>query len=235
MAIGYENRQLAKVGLNTDSPISVTRPSDLDTGSVRIISDHIPMTKGKKAVYEGSHAIGGHIDTVFRNGLKSFIGRRGRVPLELRVHAARPLDNGISSNWVIEWSHKNVGACRASGLDCRIEIGHEVTRSLCAKRIRNRRLETENRQGSYGSQHQLGHGAARSWRHGEDALFGCGPAEGCYKAGDKAVEVLGRDVDVRRNVLRRHGHVGRNRSSSGDCQGGAPHRERTSNSRTQKD
>ena len=209
MAIRYENRQLAEVGLDTDSPISVTRPSDLNTGSVRIISDDIPMTKGKKAVYEGSHAIGGHIHTVFRNGLKSLIGRRGRVPIELRVHAARPLDNGISSDRVIEWSHKNVGAGRASGLDRRIEISHEVTRSLCAKRIRNRRLEPENRQGSYWSQHQLGHGAARSWRHGEDALLGRGPAEGCYKAGDEAVEVLGRHVDVGRIVLRLHGHVGR--------------------------
>src|SRR6202044_3281837 len=120
----------------------------------------------KKAVYEGSHTLGRHIDTVFRNGLKSFIGRRGRMPIELRVHAARPLDNGISSDWVIEWSHKNIGACRTSGLDRRIEISHKVTRSLCAKRIRNRRLEPENRQGSYGSQHQLGHGAAWSRRHG---------------------------------------------------------------------
>ena len=41
MAICYENRQLAEVGLDTDSPISVTRPSDLNTGSVRIT---IPKT-----------------------------------------------------------------------------------------------------------------------------------------------------------------------------------------------
>src|SRR5271155_2389046 len=121
MAIRYENRQLAEVGLDTDSPIGITRPSDLNTGSVRIIRDDIPMTKGKKAVYEGRHAIGGHIDTIFRNGLKSFIGRRGRVPIELRVHAARPLDNGISSDWVIEGSHKNVSPRRARSLDRRIE------------------------------------------------------------------------------------------------------------------
>src|SRR5271170_6943098 len=88
LAIRYQNRQLAEVGLDTDSPIVVTRPSDLKTGSVRIVRDDIPMTKGKKAVYEGSHAIGGHIHTVFRNGLKSLIGWRGRVPIELRVHAA---------------------------------------------------------------------------------------------------------------------------------------------------
>src|SRR6201999_1766273 len=111
------------------------------------------------------------------------------------------LDNGISSDGVRKWSHKNVGACSASGLDRSIEIGHEVTRSLCAKRIWNRGLEPENRQGTYRSQHQLGHGAARSWRHGEDALFGCGPAESCHKAGDEALEVLGRNVDVGRIVL----------------------------------
>src|SRR6201993_1733322 len=198
-----------------------------------IVRDNPAVTERNIARYECGCTIRGHIDTVFRNSLKSFIGRSSRVPIELRVHAARPLDNGISSDWVIEWSHKNVGACRASGLYRRIKIGYEVTRSLHAKRIRNRRLEPENRQRSYGSQHQLGHGAARSWRHGEDALFGCGSAERCYKAGDEAVEVLGRDVDVSRIVLRLHGHVGRNRSSLGDRQGGAPRREQTSSSRTQ--
>src|SRR5271170_1337480 len=60
MAVRYENRQLAEVGLDTDSPIGVARPPDLNTGSVRIIGDDTPMTKGKKAVYEGRHAIGGH-------------------------------------------------------------------------------------------------------------------------------------------------------------------------------
>src|ERR1700722_8122854 len=90
MTVSYENRQLAEVGLDTDSPVSGTRPSDLNTRSVGIISDDIPMTKRKKAVYEGGYAIGGHVDTIFRNGLKSFIRRRGRVPIELRVHPPRP-------------------------------------------------------------------------------------------------------------------------------------------------
>ena len=49
MAIGYENRQLAEVGLDTDSPIRVTWPSDLNTGSVRIIRDDIPMTERQES------------------------------------------------------------------------------------------------------------------------------------------------------------------------------------------
>src|SRR5260370_16809733 len=52
MAIRYENCQLAEVGLDTDSPIGVTRPSDLNTGSVPIITDDIPMTKGNKSASE---------------------------------------------------------------------------------------------------------------------------------------------------------------------------------------
>src|SRR5882757_9483657 len=209
MAIRYENGQLAEVGLDTDSPISVTWPSDLNTGSVRIVSDDIPMTKGNKAVYEGSHAIGGYIDTVFRNGLQGLIGRRGRVPIELRVHATRPLDNGISSDWVIEWSHKNVGACRTSGLDRRIEIGHEVTRSLCAKGIRNRRLEPENRHTSRRCQDQLRHRAARSWRHGKDALLRGRAPKGRKKTGHEAIEILWRDIDVSCIVLRCNSRIRR--------------------------
>src|SRR5258707_15881818 len=94
MAIRYENRQLAEVGLDTDSPIGVTWPSDLNTGSVRIISDDIPMTKGEEAVYEGSHAIVGRIQTIFRDGLERLFGRSSREALELRVCATRPTDNG---------------------------------------------------------------------------------------------------------------------------------------------
>src|SRR5260370_34758251 len=41
MAIRYENGQLAEVGLDTDSSINDTRPTEIYTGSVRIISDDI--------------------------------------------------------------------------------------------------------------------------------------------------------------------------------------------------
>src|ERR1700758_5669584 len=155
-----------------------------------IIRDNPAVTERNIARYECGCTIRGHIDTVFRNSLKSFIGRSSRVPIELRVHAARPLDNGISSDWVIEWSHKNVGACRTSGLDCRIEIGHEVTRSLRAEWIGNRRLETKHRHGSHRCQDQLRHRAARSWRHGKDALLRGRAPKSRKKTGHEAIEIL---------------------------------------------
>ena len=57
MAIRYEKRQLAEVGLDPDSPIGFTRPSDLNTGSVRSSEITLPMGKARKLRYEGIHAI----------------------------------------------------------------------------------------------------------------------------------------------------------------------------------
>src|SRR5580704_18926890 len=131
------------------------------------------------------------------------------MPIELRIHTTRPLDDDVFADRIVEWTDQDSRASRAGCADRRIHIGYQIARSLHAKRIRNRCLEPEHRHGPYRRQHQLRHGAARSWRHSEYALLGGCAAESGEKTRDEAVEVLRRDIDVGGIELWPHGHVRR--------------------------
>ena len=50
----------------------------------------------------------GHVDPVFGNGLKLRVVGRYRVPVELHVDAAGPVDDDVSTDGVIEWRNDDV-------------------------------------------------------------------------------------------------------------------------------
>src|ERR1700740_1227096 len=115
--------------------VGVGRPADLNTGRMSIIGNHSAMTKGKKAVYERTRTIGGHIDTVFRDRLQRSVRRRSRMPVELTLYATGPFDNGISSNGIIERSDDDISAGCPCNFDRSIEVSHKIPCPFHAKRI----------------------------------------------------------------------------------------------------
>src|SRR5882672_10755025 len=131
------------------------------------------MRKSKKAPHERFCPVGGNINPVLRDCLKSSVGWRRCVPVELCVNASRKLDDGIFPNRIIERRDENVGACCASFTNCSIHVGYEITGSLEAERIWNGCLESEDGYCSNRGQYQLRHRAAGGGRHCEYALL-CG-------------------------------------------------------------
>src|ERR1700752_39684 len=123
------------------------------------------------------------------------------MPVQLRVHAARPLNDCVPPDWMVEGSDYDVRARCLSGADRAVHISDPIACALEPEWIRDWGLETKDGYGADRSQHQLGHGAA--WRRGycEDALLGrCAPK--CSdQACNEAVEILRRHVDVSRVVL----------------------------------
>src|SRR5262249_18820420 len=111
------------------------------------------------------------------------------MPVQLRIHATRPLNDCVSSNWIVEGSDQDVCAGGLGGADRVIQVTDQIARTLGPEWIRNRRLESEHRQASCGRQNQLRHGAAWSWRYSEDSLL-CRCASECgNKAPDKTIKV----------------------------------------------
>src|ERR1700730_4110183 len=92
MAVRNEHGQFPKFRLHADAAISIRRTPDFNASSVCIIRYDFSLRELKKAGSESFHRICGHVNTVFRDHLESRIGRRDRVPVELRVHPTRPLD-----------------------------------------------------------------------------------------------------------------------------------------------
>jgi len=142
------------------------------------------------------------------------------VPVDLRVHAARPLDDRVPADWVGEWLDQNVRTRGARGFDREVHVGDEVAGPLGAEGKGNRRLEAEERHGPDGGLQKLRGRATRRRRYRNHDLLGALTAKGREEARDETIDVGGCDVHVGRVVLRpyRHRGGGRCRRSRAVCQ-----------------
>src|SRR5882757_10409504 len=125
MTVGHEGRQLAEGGLDSDATVSVSSPADLNARRLRLIGDELAVREPKIALHEGGASQRRDIDAIFGHGLKRGIRRRRRVPVDLRVYAARPLDDRVTADWVGEWLDKNIRTCGARGFDRNVHVGDE--------------------------------------------------------------------------------------------------------------
>ena len=211
MAVRDIHRNLAERGFQTDAAKRVGWPPDLDAGRLGLVRDDLAMGELHEALDESLCAIGGHIDAVFGHGLKRGIGWFGRVPVQLHVNAARPLDHRVAADRIGEGRDDDVGPGRARRADRDVQIGNEVAGPLGPEWIGNGRLEAEQRDRADRRLEQLRGGAAGGWRHVGDDLLGALAAEGRKEACDKPVHILGRDIDVGGVVLRSDSDSGKRR------------------------
>src|SRR5882757_3498762 len=225
MTVGHEGRQLAENGLDANAPVSVAGPADLDARRLRLIGDDLAVREPNIALHEGGASQRRDIDAVFGHGLKRRIRRRCRVPVDLRVHAARPLNDRVTADWVGEWLDKNIRTCGACGFDRNVHVGDEEAGPLGAEGKGNRSLEAEERDGTNGGLQELRGRAARHRRYRGDHLLGALATKGREEARDETVDVCGCDVHMGRVVLRphRHGRGSRWRRSRAMCEVGRRH------------
>src|SRR4030088_1445784 len=102
MAVHHMDGELPELRVNSDSPIGVPRPTDLDTWGMSIVGHDLPVREVQKATNELGLPVRRHIDPVFWNSLERRVGRGGRVPIELRIDAAWPLYDGVASDRIGE-------------------------------------------------------------------------------------------------------------------------------------
>src|SRR6266702_44165 len=124
------------------------------------------------------------------------------MPVELRVHATRPLNDCVPANRIVEGSDQDIRARGLGGADRLVHISDQIACALQPEWIRNRRLESEYRYGAYRSHDQLRHGATGCRSYGENALLGCCATKCGNQARDKTAKVLWSNIDMRRVVLR---------------------------------
>src|SRR5437868_14726026 len=101
MPIRDEHRYFSKFRLQFDAPISIRRAPDFYSRRLRIIRYEFSVRETQKAAQESLHRISGNVNTIFRDHLKARIRRCGRMPVELCVNATRPLDDRMSSDWIV--------------------------------------------------------------------------------------------------------------------------------------
>src|SRR6516225_7890920 len=144
MAIGHQHGHAAEGGLDADASVRIGWSADLYAWRLAVVRNNFAMRESDKIADERSGRIRRDIDPVLRHGLQRWIIRRCRVPIELHVDAARPLNDGITADRVGKCRDRQSGAVGAGGLNGRVYVSYEIAGALRTEGIRNRRLETKD-------------------------------------------------------------------------------------------
>ena len=131
------------------------------------------------------------------------------MPVELHVHAARPLDHRVSPDRVRERRDLHIGAGLPRRRHRLVHVTDQVAAALGAERVGDPGGEPEQRHATDRRVDQLGRGGRGRRRHREHDLLRALAAERCDEALDEAVNVGGSHVDVGRVILRPHSRARR--------------------------
>src|ERR1700681_3589980 len=145
MTVSDVHGQEAELRLDSNPAVRVRRTPNLDAGRVGIVGDHLTVREIDEATQERGGSVGRNVDAILGNSLEPRIRRRSCMPVQLHVYTARPLDDRVPSDRIVEWTDQDIGACRARGLRRAVEVGHEISRAFHAEGMRDRSLESEHR------------------------------------------------------------------------------------------
>jgi hypothetical protein len=117
------------------------------------------------------------------------------MPVQLHVYTARPLNDHVPSDGIVERTDQDIGTCRTRGSRRAVEIGHEISRAFGAEGVQDRSLESNTDSVPTGVKTSC-----------DMVLLGVGVTvkTPCFvlfrrsrnQARDRSVEFFGRDVDV---------------------------------------
>src|SRR5271155_2568680 len=179
MTIRDQDLRVAEQRCDSYTAIGFSRASDFSSVGMLVIRDYPGVGGGHESANKVISLAGRNIDSVVGNRFERRGGGGCEVPIELHLHAARPLYDRVDSDWVFEGLDDDLCSGRASFLDRLIHVGDQESGALLAEREGDRRLVGEDRKPPYRSQHNLKLGTAGSWRDtGDHSLGGLTPEGG---------------------------------------------------------
>src|SRR5271168_1849959 len=108
MSVRNQHGHFAETGLDAHAAIGIVGPANLDARRLPVIRDNFAAREGYKVSNENVGALRGYVDPIFGDSLKLGVMRRGCVPIELHIDTARPRDDGIAANRILEWCHDDI-------------------------------------------------------------------------------------------------------------------------------
>src|SRR5271170_1647275 len=108
MTVRHQHGELAERRFDPNPSIDIGWPSDLDSRRARVIGDRFAVREGKKAASEFGNLVRRYIYPVLRNGLKCRVRWRSCVPVELHIHPAGPLYDGIPPDGIIKRTDQDI-------------------------------------------------------------------------------------------------------------------------------
>src|SRR5258708_32515819 len=93
MTVSDVHGQEAELRLDSNSPVRVRRPPNLDAGRVGIVGDYLAMRKSNEATHERVGSVGRNVDAILGNRLEPWIRLRSCLPVQVHAYNAMPLND----------------------------------------------------------------------------------------------------------------------------------------------
>ena len=144
MAIGHQTGHAAEGRFDADASVGIGRSADFNARLVPVVRNDLALRESNEIADEVIGRIRREVDPGLGHGLQRRRIRRRRVPVELHVDAAGPLNDDVAADRVGKCRDRHGGAIGACGPNGRVYVGYEIAGPFRAKGIRNRGLEAED-------------------------------------------------------------------------------------------
>ena len=124
MSVRHQHLHIAEQRIYADATIRFARAPNLAPIGLRLVRSDLAFREAQKILYKFVSYIARHIHPVVRNGFQRGVIRCGEMPIELHLHAARPLNDRVHSNRILERLDHHLRARRARGRDRLRHIGN---------------------------------------------------------------------------------------------------------------
>src|SRR5258707_6343393 len=98
MTVSDVHGQEAELRLDSNPPVRVRRPPNLDAGRVGIVGDHLTARESDEATQERCGSVGRNVDAILGNRLELSIRRRSCMPVQLDLDTAMPLNDRVPTD-----------------------------------------------------------------------------------------------------------------------------------------
>src|ERR1700751_5741160 len=102
MTISNVHGQETELRLDSNPPVRVRRPPNLDAGRVGIVGDHLAVRESDEATQERVGSFRRNVDAILGNSLEPGIRGRSCMPVQLHVYTTRPLNDRVLSDRIVE-------------------------------------------------------------------------------------------------------------------------------------
>src|SRR5580658_9850530 len=97
VSIRHQDLHIAKPRCDAYAAVNLSRASDFASIGVPVIRDYLAVGEAYETIDEIAGFVARHIDSIVWNRLKPCVFGRGKVPIQLHLHPAEPLNECIDA------------------------------------------------------------------------------------------------------------------------------------------
>src|SRR5271170_583646 len=117
MTVRHQYLHISKERRDPDAAVGFSRAPDFAGIGALVVRNHFAMREPHEGIHKIVGLIARYVDPVVRNGFERRICGWREVPIQLHLDTARPLNDGVNPDRILEWLDNYFCSRRSRSLD----------------------------------------------------------------------------------------------------------------------